>query len=279
MEKVKQQYQRIAHLYDKAAMLPELMGERLLEKLDFIKLSPHTILDLGTGTGSLIKPLQKRFSKAKIIGMDLSHAMLKQAQKKQGWFNKQPLVTGDMLSLPLQNQSINLIVMNCVLPWCDDLPATFKEIARVLKPEGLLLFSTCGPDTLKELKLAWSQVDTLEHINRYTDMHDIGDMLLSTGFSDPVMDMEQVTIYFSSLKQMLTELQHLGSINFNENKSRGLQSKNLLNQLSQHYLKQDDKYPATVEIVYGHAWGKVLSKTAPLQNGEVSISLDKMFKK
>lgn len=279
MEKVKQQYQRIAHLYDKAAMLPELMGERLLEKLDFIKLSPHTILDLGTGTGSLIKPLQKRFSKAKIIGMDLSLAMLRQAKQKQGWFNKSPLVTGDMLSLPLQNRSVDLIVMNCVLSWCDDLPAAFKEIARVLKAKGLLLFSTCGPDTLKELKLAWSQVDTLEHINRYTDMHDIGDMLLQTDFSDPVMDMEQVTIYFSSIKQILKELKQIGSINFNNNKPHTLQPKNLLNQLSSHYPKQDMQYPVTTEIVYGHAWGRAETKTAALRDGEVSISLDKIRKK
>lgn len=277
MEKIINHYQRIAHGYDEAALLPQLMGERLLDKLDFIKISPSVILDLGAGTGALIKPLKKRFNKANIIGMDLSFAMLGQAKKKQGWFNKSPLVAGDMHHLPLQNHSVDLIVMNCVLPWSDDLLTVFNEIARVLKPEGLLLFASLGPDTLQQLKSAWREIDELDHVNRFIDMHDIGDMLLHTGFADPVMDMEKVTIHFASLKQMLKELKYIGSINFNDNKPRGLQSKNLLNQLSSHYPTQDGKYPATAEIVYGHAWGKALSKTAPLRDGQVSISLDKIL--
>jgi len=109
-------------------------------------------------------------------------------------------------------------------------------------------------------------------------MHDIGDMLLQADFSDPVVDMEQVTIYFSSIKQMLKDLHHMGSVNLNAKKTKGLQSTQLLDQLAEHYPKRDNQYPVTVEIIYGLAWGKTISNTASMQDGEVSIPLNRFFK-
>lgn len=279
MKKILYQQQKIASTYDDYSEVTHLIGERLLEKLDFIKLCPWHILDLGTGTGQFLKPLKLRFPKAKIIGVDLSLAMLKQNKKKQGWFNKFPLLRADAKALPLKDNSIDFIFANSFLQYCIDLSEVFREIARVLKPEGLFLFSSCGPDTLKELKIAWQHVDGYDHVNRLTDMHDIADMLLHQGFSDPVVDMEMLTVNYPSLNSLLKELKYSGSVNLGHTICHGLTSSSQLTKLNDNYPIKDGYYPATIEIIYGHAWGSAMKYSQPDNAGVVNIPIDKIRRK
>jgi malonyl-CoA O-methyltransferase len=145
---------------------------------------------------------------------------------------------------------------NLALQWCNDLPDTFVELHRVLKVDGLLMFSTFGPDTLKELRGAFTGVDQHNHLNRFTDMHDIGDMLVHSGFAEPVMDMEYITLTYADVRGVLQDLKAIGAHNATAGRGRGLMGKNAWARLIENYerLRSNGKLPATFEVVYGHAW-------------------------
>jgi malonyl-CoA O-methyltransferase len=140
--------------------------------------------------------------------------------------------------------------------WCNDLPATFVELHRVLQVEGLLMFSTFGPDTLKELRAAFHDVDGYSHTNRFADMHDIGDMLLAAGFAEPVMDMEYITLTYDDVKAVMQDLRSIGAHNATAGRAQGMMGKGAWNKVLHNYelLRREGKLPATFEIIYGHAW-------------------------
>ena len=152
--------------------------------------------------------------------------------------------------------SLEMVWSNLALQWCNDLPATLGDLHRVLKTDGLLMFSTFGPDTLKELRLAFDGVDRHNHLNRFADMHDIGDMLVQAGFADPVMDMEYLTLTYDDLHGVLQDLKAIGAQNATAGRGRGLMGKNSWAHLVENYerMRKDGKLPATYEVVYGHAW-------------------------
>ena len=277
--KVTRQHEKIAEKYSASAMLPKLIGERLFEKLAFIKLKPMRVLDLGAGTGTFLKPLKAQFPKATIYGADIALSMLAVNKRQQKWRHKFPLIAADAMQLPFSNDSFDFIFMNLLLPFCLDLPTTFKEISRVLKPDGLLLFSSCGPDTLKELKAAWKNVDDYAHIDEFVDMHDLADILLQQGFSDPVVDMEMLTVNYQSIKQLLDDLKQAGSVNKAEQPFKGLYTRHLSQKIASNYPVINHHYPATVEIIYGHAWGKTLTSNVASADGTVSIAINQIGRK
>ena len=157
--KIRRAFDRAADSYDAAAVLQKEVCGRLLEKLEYIKLSPQLILDAGVGTGEAIVPLMKRYKKSRLVVLDLSERMLAKATYHGGLLRKPELVCADIEQLPFCEDSFELIFSSLTLQWCNDLQATMEDILRVLKPGGLLMFSTFGPDTLKELRSCWSQVD------------------------------------------------------------------------------------------------------------------------
>ena len=134
----------------------------------------------------------------------------------------------------------------------------------MLKPHGLLTFTTFGPDTLKELRLAWQAADDHTHVNRFIDMHDIGDMLVGGGFSDPVMDMEYFTLTYADVRQLMHELKAIGAGNVTRGRPDALSGKSRLAAVMRNYerFRRDGKLPATFEVVYGHAW-KPLPRVSP----------------
>jgi malonyl-CoA O-methyltransferase len=172
-----------------------------------------------------------------------------------GTANSMP-VCGDMEALPLADHSLEMVWSNLALQWCNDLPATFVELHRVLKVDGLLMFSTLGPDTLKELKAAFQGVDRHNHVNRFADMHDIGDMLSHSGFAEPVMDMEYLTLTYDDVRDALHDLKAIGAHNATAGRGQGLMGKHAWARVVENYerLRRDGKLPATYEVVYGHAW-------------------------
>ncbi|MES9903489.1 MAG: malonyl-ACP O-methyltransferase BioC [Sedimenticola sp.] len=249
-------FSRAAEHYDEAAELQREIGQRMIARLDYIKLQPQVILDVGSGTGVATVELSKRYKKAKVIALDFALPMLQQVRKRGSWLRRPRCLCGDFDQLPLAEKSVDLIYSNVAIQWSNDLDATFSEFRRVLKPGGLLMFSTFGPDTLKELRSAWSAADGHSHVSTFIDMHDVGDALVRTRFSDPVMDVDRLTLTYSNVAGLMRDLKVLGAHNVTSNRHKGLTGKGRLQAMENAYeqFRRDGLLPAGYEVVYGHAW-------------------------
>jgi malonyl-CoA O-methyltransferase len=276
--KMRQSFERAALHYDAAAILQREISKRLLGRLDYIKLQPARVLDVGAGTGLSLAGLRQHYPSAHIYALDLATAMLLEARRKQGWLQRlrRPVqfITGDAESLPLADASVDLLLSNLTLQWCQDLEQTFGEFRRVLKPGGLLMFTTFGPDTLRELRSCWSQVDGYTHVNSFIDMHDIGDALVRSRFAEPVMDMEMVTMTYTDLPSIMRDLKTIGAHNVTEGRSRSLTGKGKLQQLTTSYeqFRNNGVLPVSYEVVYGHAW---IAEEASTHSMQVSFEQPK----
>lgn len=256
-------FDRAAGSYDQAAVLQREISNRMQARLEYIKYRPDVILDAGSGTGYGTQQLAKRYPQSRLIAVDLAQAMLMQARPNTTWWQRMlPLqqhtdyVCADIEQLPFGNESVGLIWSNLALQWCNDLQHTFAEMHRILRTDGLLMFSTFGPDTLKELRQSFASIDRYSHVNRFVDMHDIGDLLLNNRFSTPVMDMEYITLTYDDVISVMRDLKAIGAHNVTQTRRRGLMGKKQWQQVIDAYetLRRDGKLPATFEVVYGHAW-------------------------
>jgi malonyl-CoA O-methyltransferase len=266
---VRRSFDRAAVAYDAAAVLQREIGGRLLERLDYCRLAPKTILDLGCGTGQAIGALMRRYPKARVIALDFAFGMLRLARRRGTWLNRPRLVCADAEALPLADSCVDLIVSNATLQWCNDLDQTFRDLLRVLRPGGLLMFSSFGPDTLKELRAAWAAADghrpgqtyALTHVSPFADMHDVGDALVRARFADPVMDAEHLTLTYPGLRELMRDLKGIGAHNAGSGRHRGLTGPRRLAALEAAYEahRRDGRLPATYEVVYGHAWAPELA--------------------
>ena len=268
--------------YDEAAVLQHEVGQRLIDRLELINLVPDTIIDIGAGTGRQTRKLAKKFPRARTIAIDLAPSMLAYARKQltfwQQWQGRQQFLCADAEQLPLCNNSVDLIFSNVTIQWCDNPDRVFAEFNRVLRPGGLLLFSTFGPDTLHELRKSWQTIDDQNHVNVFIDMHDLGDALLHGGFSDPVMDMEMITLTYTDMRTLMHELKMIGAHNVTQGRPRGLTGRRRLQQLIQAYdafrNPSDQRLPASYEVIYGHAWKlNTPSTSTQHQDGIISVPL------
>ncbi len=261
-KQVRRAFSRAAREYDAAAVLQREVCQRMLERLDYIKLQPLRVLDAGSGTGWGTRQLTQRYPAAQVVALDIALGMLNVAREQSSWWrklfsgNQQSHICADVEALPLAANSMGMVWSNLALQWCNDLPATFRELHRVLKTEGLLMFSTFGPDTLKELRSAFHGADGHNHVSRFTDMHDLGDMLTHSGFAEPVMEMEIITLTYSDVKSVMQDLRNIGAHNATAGRGQGMMGKAAWQHVMERYesFRRDGKLPATFEIVYGHAW-------------------------
>ncbi|GAB1234162.1 malonyl-ACP O-methyltransferase BioC [Ferrigenium sp. UT5] len=261
-KQVRRAFSRAAADYDAAAVLQREVCERMLEKLDYIKLRPARLLDAGSGTGWGTRQLGTRYPQAEIVALDIALGMLQAARGTAGWWRKlfagkrERFLCADVEALPLAAGSVEMVWSNLALQWCNDLPATFVELHRIIGNEGLLMFSTFGPDTLQELRTAFRGVDGYNHVNRFADMHDIGDMLVAAGFADPVMEMEKLTLTYDEVRAVMQDLKRIGAHNAMAGRATGMTGRAKWAQIERNYetLRRDGKLPATFEIIYGHAW-------------------------
>jgi malonyl-CoA O-methyltransferase len=260
---VRRSFERAAAGYDAAAVLQHEVCRRMLERLEYVKHAPAAILDAGSGTGNAIPTLRERYPAATLVALDLSRAMLERARGRTRWWHALPglrpalyAVCADIERLPLARESVGLVWSNLALQWVNDLPRALSEMHRVLSPAGLLMFSTMGPDTLKELRSAYKGADAHSHVSRFVDMHDIGDMIVAAGYADPVMDMEQITLTYADVRALMHDLKAIGAHNATLGRPGGLTAKSALRAVERNYeaFRKDGKLPATFEIVYGHAW-------------------------
>jgi malonyl-CoA O-methyltransferase len=237
----RRRFERAARTYDESSRLESEVAARMRERLDYVKLAPRRILDAGSGPPD--RALGKRYPRAEVIALDFSLAMLRSG--KRGFFSRNPgRICADLARLPIAQGAVDLVWCNMALHWLSDPAPAFAEFARVLAPEGLLMFSTLGPDTLKELRAAAGA----ERVHAFIDMHDLGDALVGAGFSAPVMDMEMIRIEYRE-RDLLADLRASGQTSARADRARGLAGRRFGERLRARLPRS-----ATFEVVYGHAW-------------------------
>jgi malonyl-CoA O-methyltransferase len=249
------QFSKAADTYDKVAFVQQEIGRRLLSRLEYMRLKPQAILDIGAGTGTLTQALQNRYPESTVVGLDMALGMAQALQKK----TKLPSICADMHRLPFASNTFDLIVSNCTLQWSTDPKQFFSACQYALKPNGVLLLTTFGPDTLKELRTAFQQASNTPHVHDFMDMHELGDCCLKLGFLDPVLDREDLTVFYQKLNTLLKDLKKLGATNQHPNRKRGLMGKQTWQKMFDNYsalCESPDKFPVTYEVLYCHALKK-----------------------
>jgi len=274
--RVRRSFDRAAGSYDAAAVLHAEVRGNLLARLDLMKLAPRVAVDAGAGTGHASVALIRRYPKALIIALDSSQRMLQAAGRRQTWLRRFARVRADAARLPLAEGSVDLILSNLMLQWCDP-DAVFAEFRRVLAPHGLVSFTTLGPDTLREMRSAWSAADSRTHVNQFIDMHDIGDALVRAGFASPVLDVERYTLTYLDLPRVAADLKATGAHNSTMGRARGLTGRRQFAGLKAAYeaFRQDGRLPATYEVIFGHAWTPVGAAPRSTHDG-TSVALDEV---
>jgi malonyl-CoA O-methyltransferase len=267
--------------YDAAAVLHTQVREELLARLELMSLAPGVVLDAGAGTGHASRALQTRYPKALVLALDFSAQMLRAARRQQAWWRPFSCVCAAAERLPLKDGSVDLLFSNLMLQWCDP-DAVFAEARRVLKPDGLLTFSSFGPDTLRELRSAWAAVDTAVHVLPFIDMHDLGDALVRHGFMAPVLDVERIILSYESVDGVLADLKSTGARNALAERARGLGSPRKWRRMRAAYeeFREQGRLPATHEVVFGHAWAPRGDPRGASPDGTVSLEdLKRQLKK
>ena len=278
---VRASFGRAAADYDRVAVLQREVGERLLQRLDAIRMAPERVLDLGTGTGYIARALLKRYRGARVVALDIAPPMLAQARRCDGWWRRPRFVCGDIERLPFAEHSVDMLLSNLTLQWCNSLDAVFVEFRRVLRPGGTLLFTTFGPDTLRELRASWAAADAYTHVNRFLDIRDVGDALVRAGLFDPVLDVERFTLTYPDTQGLVRDLKTLGAHNINADRSRGLAGRGRWQAMQQSYeaYRLHGVLPATYEVIYGHAWAPVTMPTQPAADGEVKVPISTLTRR
>jgi malonyl-CoA O-methyltransferase len=276
---VRAAFDRASANYEAAAVLQARVADELLNRLELFKFVPGVVLDLGAGTGRMTSDLKRRYRRALVVALDLAPGMLREARKHQQLFRRFERVCGDAMRLPLADASVDVIVSSLMLQWCDPPDVAFSEIRRVLKPDGLIAFSTLGPDTLRELRSAWSEADGTSnaahnHVNHFTDMHDVGDALVRAGLSEPVLDVDRMLLTYPDALALMRDLKAIGAHNVTAGRPRGLVGRARLRRMQDAYetFRRDGRLPATYEVVYGVAWGAAGRPAGAMVGGEARIA-------
>jgi malonyl-CoA O-methyltransferase len=275
---VRAAFDRASARYEAAAVLQARVADELLNRLELFKFTPGVVLDLGAGTGRMTSELKRRYRRALIVALDLAPGMLREARKHQQLFRRFERVCGDAMRLPFADASVDVVVSSLMLQWCDPPDPAFAEIRRVLKPDGLVAFSTLGPDTLRELRTAWAEADgtsnTYNHVNHFTDMHDVGDALVRAGLSEPVLDVDRLQLTYPDALALMRDLKAIGAHNVTAGRPRVLLGRERLRRMQDAYetFRRDGRLPATYEVVYGVAWGAAGRPASAMVGGEAHIA-------
>ena len=229
-----------------------------------LRLEPELIVDVGTGTGDVARRLRKKFRRSRVVGIDNSAGMLDEAKRAQRLFARTRLVRADVSRLPLPTNSVDLLTANLLLPWLGEPDRAFAEIQRVLRPERPFLFSSLGPDSFCELRDAWASIGQAISVPAFIDMHDLGDAIIRSGFRDPVLDVEKLTVTYDSFDKLWRDLRSSGSGNSLVGRCKGLTGRGRFRSVEEAVMsaQPSNKIAITLELVFGHAWAGSASATA-----------------
>lgn len=257
MRDIQRRFDRAATGFSDADFVHSVTREGLLARLEPLLLQPATILDLGSATGATGRLLRKRFKRAHVVSLDISRAMLEVAQQGKPWFSRASFLQGDAHQLPFADAAFDLVLANQMLPWAPEPQPVFEEVSRVLKKGGVFAFATLGPDSLQQIGRAWALIDDGPHVNRFPDMHDIGDGLVRAGLADPVLDVDRLSVSYDSADKLFTDLTLAGARNSLVERGRGLLGRARFGALKQALAAagSDGKILLDLELVYGHCWG------------------------
>ena len=261
---IRRAFSRSAAGYDAAAALQHEVEKRLMESLDYFTLrtgqeaaAPSVVLDVGCGPGHAAAAMRKRWPKAQVVALDLALPMLREAKKQSGWWKPFQRVCADLRALPLAEGSVDVLFCNLSLQWVDDLPAAFNGFRRVLKPGGLLVCSTFGPETLQELRDAFAHADAVPHVSPFPQIAQFGDALMMAGFRDPVLDRDRFTLTYDDLPALMRELRAMGATNALQQRRHTLTGRARFAAAADAYeplRRADGKLPSTWDVIYAHAW-------------------------
>ncbi|MBK7903943.1 MAG: pimeloyl-ACP methyl ester esterase BioH [Proteobacteria bacterium] len=269
VRRVRDSFSQAARTYDAAAVLQATVRDELLRRLEVLRMEPAVVVDLGAGTGQASIALKRKYPGGRVVAMDIAHGMLLQARKRQTLLRRFDRVVADAAALPLGNASVDMLFSSLMLQWCNDPDRVLRECRRVLRPGGVLHFTTLGPDTLVELRKSWQAADPGHaHVNRFIDMHDLGDALVRAGFAEPVLDVERYTLTYDDARGLMRDLKEIGAHNATAGRARGLTGKSTLARMLATYegFRRGGKLPATYEVVFAQAWcptGPVRTKGQP----------------
>jgi len=255
---VVQAFDRASASYDAAAALQERVRNELIDRLAELQLAPARILDLGAGTGHATRELKRRYPQSLTVAADIAPGMLMRAKAQSRWLRRFERVRADAYTLPFRDGAFDLVFSSLMLQWCDDLDRVFAEIARVLEPGGVLLFSTFGPGTLAELRDAWGASDAPgNHVNHFFDAQALGSALMHSGLAEPVLDVDRTVIGYPDVLTLMRELKAIGAHNVTAGRARGLTGRKRLAAMTQAYeaLRADGRLPATYEVIHAICWG------------------------
>jgi malonyl-CoA O-methyltransferase len=270
---LRRSFGRAASRYTEVAALQREVEARLLEQLGYLDdRQPSRVLDLGSGPGRAAGAMKKRWPKAEVIAVDAALPMLREVPKHTRFWRPVRRVNADVSKLPFAEQCVDVIFSSLCLQWLDDLPAVLSEFRRVLRPDGLLLFSTFGPETLSELRDAYLQAGETPPLSPFAAIQQVGDAMLAAGFKDPVLDRDRYTLTYPDLRGLMRELRAIGAGDARHDRPRGLGGRGRLQRVTAHYeaLRRDGVLPSTWEVITAQAWGP--APGAPRRDGGADLA-------
>jgi malonyl-CoA O-methyltransferase len=278
---IRHAFSRAAGSYDAAAALQHEVEARLLESLDYVEdREPRTVLDLGCGPGRAAAAMRLRWPRARVLALDLALPMLHAAKPTSGkpfrWSLRKPVdsICADARALPLADNTVDLLFSNLCLQWVEDLPAVFAGFRRVLRPGGLLLLSSFGPDTLHELRAAFAQADAAPHVSPFASIAQVGDALMHAGFRNPVLDRDAMTTRYPDLPALMRELRAIGATNALRSRRSTLTGRSRFARAADAYeverRSDDGLLPASWEIITAMAWAPEAG--APIREAGAEIA-------
>jgi len=266
---VRRRFDQAANGFDDADFVHSVTRDGLFERMAPTVVDARVVLDLGCATGSATHTLAKRFRGATILAVDLSLPMLKRCRAKRSWFSKTSAVQADASILPFADQSVDVVFANLLLPWVNEPAEVVLEVSRVLRKDGLFVFASLGPDSLLEIRNAWAGVDDRSHVNRFLDMHDVGDLMVRAGLRDPVLDVDRLTVSYNNADDVFRDLTAAGARNSLQDRNRSLVGRKHFGAMRRRLENtgSDSGIELDLELVYGHCWGG----RPPSQGGNIRI--------
>lgn len=277
-QSIRESFDLIAQRYDEHAALEQEVCKRLLERAEFRRIDPDCVLDLGCGTGTGSAALKKKFRKAQVFSLDASEAMLSRVRSRSSLMRPLRGVCGDLGALPFAGQSADMVFCNLAAYWCPEPMAMFAEFRRVIRPDGMLLFSTLGPGSLSELRAATAVFDQAVEVPVFADLLEVGDALVAAGFREPVMDTDRITLNYPTLEAMLHELEATGTSMLIRGWGQW-QARRAPMEQAYAAMKTGGKYPLSYEVIYGTAFGPQEGQPRKTAGGDIAtFSVDELLK-